>query len=164
MPRREAHHERPALKEARAAVNMIRNSRPTDWIDADAALTALFAERGARYSGPMDPRVVAQRVDRLRGFRNKPPPDLTAARQLDAIAAEARQRVRAGSAADRAWAEVAPPQLAGLVQEARISRGVMTIKASDAPARYQIDRWLRAGGERQLISRCAASVRRVKVV
>lgn len=44
------------------------------------------------------------------------------------------------------------------------ARGVLTIAASDSATRYEIDRWLRAGGLEVLRKRAPATLTRVKIV
>lgn len=44
------------------------------------------------------------------------------------------------------------------------ARGVLTIAASDSATRYEIDRWLRAGGLEVLRKRAPATLTKVKIV
>jgi hypothetical protein len=101
-------------------------------------------------------------LPRLRAIRNRPAPDLSITAEIDRLAADAARRRRAGTAASAAWAAVAPPRLGAAAQVA-LSRGVLTLRCPDASTRYAIDRWLRTGGEAELIRRCGAAVTRVRV-
>lgn len=74
-----------------------------------------------------------------------------------------RERRRAGGVAD-VWNALCPPDLAPRTAIRSLRRGVLTIAVEDAPSRFQLDRALRDGLERELIRRCAAPVRRVRLV
>lgn len=63
-----------------------------------------------------------------------------------------------------AWAETCPNDLIRRTRVEGVSRGVLTIRADDAGTRYEIDRWLRSGGERELVKKCPTTVRKVKIV
>ncbi len=63
-----------------------------------------------------------------------------------------------------AWAEVCPPDLVKRTMVEGVSRGVLHIRADDAGTRFEIDRWLRSGGERELVKKCPTTVRKVRVV
>jgi hypothetical protein len=43
-------------------------------------------------------------------------------------------------------------------------RGVLTVEVKGAPARFELDRALRAGMERELIKACPASLHKVKLI
>lgn len=63
-----------------------------------------------------------------------------------------------------AWAAVCPAALALKTTVVGVSRGVATIHVADAATRFELDRWLRSGGERELIKRCPTTLRKVKLV
>ncbi|MBL8745960.1 MAG: DUF721 domain-containing protein [Phycisphaerae bacterium] len=80
-----------------------------------------------------------------------------------AIAGELKQLERKIGGVAGAWAETCPADIADRTSVESISRGVLHIRADDASTRYIIDRWLRSGGERELIRKCPTTVRKVKV-
>lgn len=62
------------------------------------------------------------------------------------------------------WAEVCPPELQAKTMVEGISRGVATIRVRDSATRFELDRLLRAGMERQLVKRCPTTLRKVKLI
>lgn len=63
-----------------------------------------------------------------------------------------------------AWQELVPSPLADRTALVGVSRGVLTVRAGDASARFELDRWLRSGGELAVIRRCVTGLTRVRVV
>lgn len=63
-----------------------------------------------------------------------------------------------------AWHESCPERLALRTRVLGLHRGVLTIGADDASTRFEVDRWLRAGGEREVISSSSAAVKKIKIV
>lgn len=106
----------------------------------------------------MPPRPIS--LARLREIRVPRSRDQTLARDLDQLAGDLAKRQRAGSGGDRAW-ETAPDEIRGLGTPAGVSRGVLTIRTADSGSRFLVDRWLRSGGEAQLIRAAKVGIRRV---
>lgn len=63
-----------------------------------------------------------------------------------------------------AWLAQCPEHLLDKTAIVGVSRGALTIRARDASIRYELDRWLRAGGERAVIAASQAPIRKVRVV
>lgn len=80
-----------------------------------------------------------------------------------AAAREFTKRDRQFSVAAEAWGEVCPRELAARTAIVAFSRGVLTIGVSDAAARFEIDRVLRAGAERELVRRMPTTLRKVRL-
>jgi hypothetical protein len=112
----------------------------------------------------MSLRRANQELLRVRKFRNRRDPSWSIASAAADAAEEAQRVSRAGSAVERAWRAVAPEGLVGRAAPVSLVRGVLTIQVSDASARWEADRWLRAGGERELARTAKASIRKVKFV
>lgn len=74
-----------------------------------------------------------------------------------------RQRRRTGAVAG-AWEAVCPAELIDRTAIEGVSRGVLTIRVADASTRFQLDRFMRGGGEMEVIRRSPSGVRRVKLV
>jgi hypothetical protein len=75
-----------------------------------------------------------------------------------------KKRARSlGGMAD-AWDAVVPRTLAARCRLQTFSRGVLTVRAADASARFELDRFLRAGGEAALARRGSAALKRLKIV
>jgi len=104
-----------------------------------------------------------QKVERLRGLRNRPQRDLS----IDAIirstaeTAEKTQK-RLGSVIDL-WEQVVP---AGLVSRTRIDHlrgGTLHVSVDSSSTAYELDRLLREGLERDLRSQYRGTLMRVRV-
>jgi hypothetical protein len=101
---------------------------------------------------------------RIRQARVRPAPDLSLAGMMAAQAREIRRRQRATEGVGEAWDAAVPADLRERSFVEGVSRGVLTVRAANAPTRYELERLLRAGLEREVIRRCSAPVRRVKLV
>ncbi len=94
------------------------------------------------------------------------------AREADAVAASAlfqaykrrlqRQRSRAAWAVE-AFLQRCPRGLAERVAAVSLRSGTLTIAPRDAASRYELDRWLRAGGEQEIISASRGPLQRVRL-
>jgi hypothetical protein len=103
----------------------------------------------------------AARIDRVRSLRVHERDDALTP-EFQRLARDLKRTHQRVGSAGEAWAEIVPAHLAqGAVLEG-VSRGVLTVRVPNQPARYVLDRWLRAGGQSQLAQR--AGVRSVKVV
>jgi hypothetical protein len=94
----------------------------------------------------------------------RPERDLTLTRALTGEQVVLRRLRRANAGLADAWERVAPPDLLGRTALRGVSSGTATIAVPDAGARYELDRWLRSGGESLLIKSCTAPVRKVKII
>ena len=107
---------------------------------------------------------LAQRLETLRQSRRAPdaPPAIGA--MFQAKAKQLRRLERSLSGVGQAWAELCPPELLQRTCVVRLSRGVLTLGASDSATRFEVDRLLRTGAQRQLVRRCPSTLRKVKVI
>lgn len=64
----------------------------------------------------------------------------------------------------QAWSATCPSAMLCRTTIDGVSRGVLTIRADDSATRFEVDRWLRGGGEREFVSCCPISVRKVRLV
>jgi hypothetical protein len=94
----------------------------------------------------------AKRLDRLRGNRNAPDPDLT----LGYLAKQFKQQVERPhkqlGALTELWQELVPPQLLNSTRLDGISRGVLRVSVDTSSHLFQLDRLLRSGLQRQIIN------------
>ena len=100
-------------------------------------------------------------LQQLRKWRTRPDRDLSIAGPVREAAAQAQQRHDAGQGAGQAWDELVPPRLRRRCTVLQLQRGILTVRIPDAAARFELDRWLRSGGEAALARR---GVKRVKSV
>ncbi len=117
----------------------------------------------------MDPRAAKLSLEKLRSNRVRPARDITLAANLAGEVLEAKKRHKAVGGIGAAWAELMSEVVTGTNLAERtivrsFFRGVLTIEASDTAARYEVDRWLRAGGLETLRKRSPRTLARVKVV
>jgi hypothetical protein len=103
-------------------------------------------------------------LQRLRDARVRPPRNLSLAPDMDrAIREAASQRRSTGGCAD-AWSRIIPPALLAKTSLEGVSKGVLTVRVPDASTRFELDRFLRSGGQKQLVSACRANLSRVRLV
>jgi hypothetical protein len=103
----------------------------------------------------------SQSLKKLRSWRVRPDRDLTIARQVGTALRDATAKHQKSDRVAAAWESTAPAQLRQQCSIGGASGGVLTVKATSAAARFQLDRWLRGGGEAALRS---GGVARVKVI
>ena len=103
-------------------------------------------------------------LQRLREYRNRPERNLS----MTAIVATTKQQVtkrhRDLAGIWAAWSAAVPARLVHATEIVGVSRGVLTIRAADTGVRFEIDRFLRSGGEAEVVRRAPIGVRRVKLV
>jgi len=104
------------------------------------------------------------RLESLRRLRVHEGRDLGVSALFERTAADLKRTERSLGAAADAWRAVCPAALLDRTSVVSLNRGVLTIGTDSASTRYELDRVLRSGGERELIRSCRASVRKVKVV
>ncbi len=111
----------------------------------------------------MNDRAAQLRLQQLREYRVRKPPNTDLRPLFEATAANLkRERKRLANTAD-AWAAVCPPHLLPRTAILTLSRGALHIAVPDAPTSFELDRALREGAETQLIRACLAPVRKVKL-
>ena len=113
-------------------------------------------------AAPVPPELLE--LARVRAVRVKPSPDLTLTRQFLGERVLLRKLRRSNAGLVEAWESVAPPALLERTALRGLAQGVATLGVPDASTRYELDRFLRSGGEKALKQACGAPIRRVKVV
>jgi hypothetical protein len=103
-------------------------------------------------------------LQRLRGWRNFRERDLSIGGALADLTKDLRRQHRAVGGIGEAWAALVPPEVRRGAELVKLSRGVLTVKVTDAAARFALDRWLRGGGEAALARAPGVVVKRVKLV
>jgi hypothetical protein len=100
----------------------------------------------------------------LRGFRNRPERDLSIAAAVHDAERDARKKHKALGGVGAVWAQVVPAGLAARAHVVSLARGVLTIRAADGVTRFELDRFLRAGGEARLARAAAVAIKRTRIV
>lgn len=107
---------------------------------------------------------VAREIGLLRRYRCPGERDLGLGSLLAEEAARARRLVRASDASGAAWEAAAPEWLRSASKVVGLRGGVLTVRVTNAAARFRADRWLRGGGEALVVRASAKPMHRVKVV
>lgn len=112
----------------------------------------------------MEPTEQTRRLERLRGFRNRPRKDLSLGPAIESERKIIERAHKAVGGLGAIWAELVPEEIASRTAPAKMSRGVLTVHAADASAMYELDRWMRTGGREALAKRGGTTIRRVKIM
>ncbi len=113
----------------------------------------------------MDPRPVQRHVEALRSYRNWQDPDLSLGFMRKQFQREVARPHKQLADLVELWAELVPEALAGHTRLEGLSRGTLRVAVDSSARLYELDRLLRGGLERELLSRHkGAALRRVKVV
>ena len=108
-----------------------------------------------------EPRVTTLKPLReRRNFRDK---DISIAATVGTIAKETLRQAKQVEGAADAWWRVVPPALAAGTKDVRLTRGVLSVRMSDASIRFAVDRFIRSGGEKALIEASRGRIKRVKL-
>ncbi|MFA6045399.1 MAG: hypothetical protein WC718_10480 [Phycisphaerales bacterium] len=112
----------------------------------------------------MPRRSPTQELSSLRKHRVWSKPELSIGPLVEAMRKNLAARANASAGLEDAWAALAPPELrdSGVVG-ALSAGGILTIKASNSSAKFEIEVWLRGGGEAALRSACTRTLQRVRV-
>jgi hypothetical protein len=105
-----------------------------------------------------------QDLHRLRQYRNLPERDLTLSAPLGELCRTLERQARSAGGMGEAWAATVPAHLAAGCQVVSFSRGVLTVRAADSAVRFQVDRFLRGGGEAALAQAAGTALKRVRVL
>lgn len=103
-------------------------------------------------------------IARLRSLRIRPERDLSLTREFGAAQVELRRIRRGNRGVAQAWSEVVPTELACRTELKGVASGALTVSVADSATRYDLDRFLRSGGEAAVLRACIAGIRRIKVV
>jgi hypothetical protein len=101
---------------------------------------------------------------RLRDSRVRPERAAAIGPMMSAQALDVARLERRLGGVCAAFAETCPATLMRKAAVVSLVRGVLTIHADDASARFELDRWLRSGGERALVKRSPTTVRKVRLI
>jgi hypothetical protein len=102
------------------------------------------------------------RIEALRKFRAVPLRNVSITGEVDALLRDAKKVAKAVKAVDESWRVALPSEIASRVRPEKLSRGVLTLIASDAAVKYKIEMWLREGGL-QSVQALTKTVKRVVV-
>ncbi|MEM6750991.1 MAG: hypothetical protein AAGA57_06365 [Planctomycetota bacterium] len=112
----------------------------------------------------MDSRIGQARLERLRGWRNRP----ERATDLGFLGPMftrdvARPWKTLGPLAE-AWSDVLPEELVGRTRLDGLSRGVLRVSVADSSTAYAVDVAVRSGAQAELSRRCPqAKLRKVRI-
>lgn len=112
----------------------------------------------------MHPLALSQSVANLRKSRLWAERDLSISREIAAVADETRRAAKSALGVGATWAMVCPSELVAHTKVESLQRSLLTVAVDDASARYLLDRWLRGGGEAEVVRASGPAVRKVKLV
>ncbi len=114
-------------------------------------------------SAPVDPGPASARIDRLRGFRVRPPRDIAIGGVVAAIRREASRHQRQAGSFVEAWESVIPEELRSATRVRGLRGGIARVGVRDAATRYELDAGLRGGWLAELRLACGQPVRSVRL-
>lgn len=110
----------------------------------------------------MDPRLA--RLDRLRPYRGLPAErDASIAPVIAEIARERKRMAKALGPAVGAWDALVPGPLARECTLVALKSGTLTVETASNAVAFELDRFLRGGGQRDLTEATEGAVRTVRV-
>jgi hypothetical protein len=112
---------------------------------------------------PAEPAAPSAGLARVVAARTHSPRDLSIVQHIQGLADTIRGADAGLAQAARAWASVVPPELARACTFEALSRGVLRVRVKDASVRFELDRFLRAGGEARVIGASGAPIRSVRL-
>src|SRR5207237_491818 len=102
---------------------------------------------------PMPSRERQAALSHLRAWRVHPGRDVTIGASIKDAAARVDQLRKAASGAGASWEALVPARIRERCHVVLVLRGLMTVRVRDAAGRFEVDRWLRSGGEAELAKR-----------
>jgi hypothetical protein len=117
-----------------------------------------------RYDLAVSDRLTPANLEQLRQSRSRPQRDDSIASAMGHLEKQLRQQARNVGGVGDAWVRLVPARLLEQTSVLGMSRGVLTVRAATASARFELDRWLKGGGEDALVKGSTAALSRVKVV
>lgn len=102
-------------------------------------------------------------LDRLRALRARPERARDLGEDMLAQMKTLRKVSRTESALHAAWSTAAPDHLAGSCTPVGLKAGKLEIIAPNASVRFQLDRWLRSGGQAELSALARVPIAGVRV-
>lgn len=108
-------------------------------------------------------RVACARIERMRQRSVRPKPDLSLKRQIATLTGQLETRRRQWGGVGDAWAKTVPAELAYKAEIVGYRGGMLTVRVQDTAARFQLDRFLRTGGEARLIMAAPVGLKRVRL-
>lgn len=112
----------------------------------------------------MNPQRARAALDKLREHRTRTPATTNVADAVAIFQRDLARRFKSLGGIASAWNQTIPTKLADRAELISLTRGVLTVRVQDAPARFELDRFLRAGGERELQKRSPVTLKKVKLV
>jgi hypothetical protein len=106
----------------------------------------------------------AQRLQRLRHLRIPREREDSVAGVFKAEGTRLARLDRKVGGVAEAWESVCPAECAPRTRVVGIAKGVLTIGVADAATRWHLERLLRAGADRDIVSRCPMTVRRIRLI
>lgn len=128
-----------------------------------AGEVALVSFRMGRAEGNSSARNSSlARIETLRRLRAVTPRNVSIVGEVDALLRDAKKVAKAVKAVDESWRPALPADIGPRVRAEKLSRGTLTLVATDAAVKYKLEMWLREGGL-ESVQALAGSIKRVTV-
>jgi hypothetical protein len=113
---------------------------------------------------PVNTQRARAALDNLRRIRPGPRPVASIGDAVAAFENDLARRHKSMGGIAAAWTSAVPPHLAAGAELVSMARGVLTVRVQEAPARFALDRFLRAGGEREVQRASPVTLKKIKLV
>ncbi len=111
-----------------------------------------------------DPNAHDAQLQRLRQWRTRPDRDVSMAFIEDQFKREVTKPHKQVNALAELWEQLVPDDLRQQTRLESLTRGVLKVCVESSAVRFELDRLLRDGLERELITRCTGPVfRRIRL-
>lgn len=112
----------------------------------------------------MKDRLNPANLEQLRASRARPERDTSIAGVMASIQGDLRKRAKAVGSIGDTWMNIAPAVIQEQTTVVGITRGVLTIRAHNASAKFVTKKWLDSGGEMALIRATPVTLTKIKLV
>jgi hypothetical protein len=112
---------------------------------------------------PVENHFSIRALEDLRKQHARPMRDLAIAGPMGDLMKQIKAQSRRLSGGGQAWAKVVPPQLLERTTVVSLQSGVLKIKVLDSATKFELERWLKQGGQMQVIREAATTINRIKL-
>lgn len=116
----------------------------------------------APYHAPVNIHRASAALEKLRRQRHKPANPPTIGTDVAAFATDLARRHKSLGGVAAAWSRAVPADFSA-AELVSLSRGVLTVRVEAAPLRYRLDRFLRAGGEREVQKLSPVTLKKIRL-
>lgn len=112
----------------------------------------------------MNPLRAARDLEKLRKYRVRGERDRHIGDEVVRQRTELEKVRKSLKGAGEAWGKVIPEAIAKRCRLVSLARGVLSVRTEDSATGYELDRFLRGGGLREVQRACTVTVSRIKII